>query len=141
MRPHYGHYRRSGENTTCLVRPSGGHRPEGASAHQPGLRGNASDTESPSPLFGDVLHTFDTAEPITAIFMGFQAAHDDSGWSHEPAGSMTAELVVIEDDEPDGEDGGVMERRGHERRGVEGFGGRQRQVGVDVRKKPCCSVS
>lgn len=57
----------------------------------------------PSPLFGDdapytILNSVNTTEPITAIFMGFQTAQDDSGQVQEDfQGALKAELVVIDD--------------------------------------------
>ncbi|XP_022059975.2 palmdelphin isoform X2 [Acanthochromis polyacanthus] len=62
----------------------------------------------PSPLYGDdtpytILTALDTTEPITAIFMGFQTAQDDSG-VQEFDGSLKAELVIIEDTEDHHED-------------------------------------
>lgn len=58
----------------------------------------------PSPLFGDdtpytIINAVDTTEPITAIFMGFQTAQDDSGQTQEFEGSLKAELIIIEDND------------------------------------------
>ncbi|KAK2843990.1 hypothetical protein Q5P01_010649 [Channa striata] len=63
-----------------------------------------SHSQTPSPLCRDdtpytILSTLDTSEPITAIFMGFQAAHDDSQQSREFAGALKAKLVIIENSE------------------------------------------
>lgn len=120
----------------------------------------------PSPLFKDdtpytILNPLDTTEPITAIFMGFQAAQDDSGQSQEFVGSLKAELVIIEDDEQNGEDSNVK-KKSHAQPGVssystgraaseklecvEGFGDRrtENQMEPGIRKvkkpKPCCTV-
>lgn len=63
----------------------------------------------PSPLFGDdvpytILNSINTTEPITAIFMGFQTAQDDSGQVQEDfQGSLRAELVVIDEDDKKGQ--------------------------------------
>lgn len=63
----------------------------------------------PSPLFGDdvpytILNSVNTTEPITAIFMGFQTAQDDSGQVQEDfQGSLRAELVVIDEDDRNGQ--------------------------------------
>lgn len=57
----------------------------------------------PSPLFGEdapytILNSVNTTEPITAIFMGFQTAQDDSGQVQEDfQGALKAELVIIDD--------------------------------------------
>lgn len=58
----------------------------------------------PSPLFGDdvpytILNSVSTTEPITAIFMGFQTAQDDSGQVQDFQDSLRAELVVIDDED------------------------------------------
>lgn len=63
----------------------------------------------PSPLFGDdvpytILNSVNTTEPITAIFMGFQTAQDDSGQVQEDfQGSLRAELVIIDEDDKKGQ--------------------------------------
>ncbi|XP_053186605.1 palmdelphin [Scomber japonicus] len=64
---------------------------------------------APSPLYRDdsaytILNTMETTEPITAIFMGFQTAEDDSGQVQEYEGSLKAELVIIEDNEEKSKD-------------------------------------
>lgn len=65
----------------------------------------------PSPLYEDdapyrILNTqpanSDASEPITAIFMGYQTAEDDSGRGLGYEGSIKAELVVIDDEYGDG---------------------------------------
>ncbi|XP_038573113.1 uncharacterized protein palmda [Micropterus salmoides] len=114
-----------------------------------------------SPLYADdtpysVLKAMETTEPITAIFMGFQTAQDDSGQGQEFEASMKAELVIIEDHE-DGD--GMKGKTRHARLGgnsyptgssangdvgrVEGVG--DIRVGPGIRKiqkkhKPCCTV-
>ncbi|GLD61836.1 palmdelphin-like isoform X2 [Lates japonicus] len=77
----------------------------------------------PSPLYGDdtpytILNTIETTEPITAIFMGFQTAQDDSGRGQEFEGSLKAELVIIEDYEENGEDNNLKEKKNHAQLGV-----------------------
>ncbi|XP_054452695.1 palmdelphin-like [Anoplopoma fimbria] len=122
----------------------------------------------PSPLCGDdtpytILNAMETTEPITAIFMGFQTAQDDSGQGHGFEGSLKAELVIIEDNEDFSDDHGTREKKPHSQLGdnghptgssangnvgrVEGVGdGRaERQMGPGIRKiqkkhKPCCTV-
>ncbi|XP_047444513.1 palmdelphin isoform X2 [Mugil cephalus] len=69
----------------------------------------------PSPLYGDdtpytILNSLDNTEPITAIFMGFQTAQDDSGQMQELEGSLKAELVIIEDPEDHCEDSSTKEK-------------------------------
>lgn len=58
---------------------------------------------APSPIYGEdmpytVLNDMETTEPITAIFMGFQTAQDDSCRGQEFEGALKAELVIIDDD-------------------------------------------
>uniref|UniRef100_A0A3B4A0X3 Palmdelphin n=1 Tax=Periophthalmus magnuspinnatus TaxID=409849 RepID=A0A3B4A0X3_9GOBI len=58
---------------------------------------------TPSPIFGEdtnytILNAMETGEPITAVFMGFQPAADDSGQGQEFEGALKAELVIIDDD-------------------------------------------
>ncbi|XP_018535163.1 palmdelphin isoform X2 [Lates calcarifer] len=77
----------------------------------------------PSPLYGDdtpytILNTIETTEPITAIFMGFQTAQDDSGRGQEFEGSLKAELVIIEDYEENGEANNLKEKKNHAQLGV-----------------------
>ncbi|XP_040911513.1 palmdelphin-like isoform X2 [Toxotes jaculatrix] len=77
----------------------------------------------PSPLCTDdtpytILHTMETSEPITAIFMGFQMAQDDSGRGQDFDGSLKAELVIIEDGEETGEDNGTKEKKSHAEQGA-----------------------
>ncbi|XP_070292789.1 palmdelphin-like isoform X1 [Salvelinus sp. IW2-2015] len=60
--------------------------------------------QRPSPIYqGDshfsILNTMDTSEPVTAIFMGYQTAEDDSGRGLGYEGSIRAELVVIGDED------------------------------------------
>ncbi|XP_071347499.1 palmdelphin-like isoform X2 [Trachinotus anak] len=80
----------------------------------------------PSPLYGDdtpytILNAMETTEPITAIFMGFQTAQDDSGRGQEFEGSLKAELVILEDSEENGEDINMNEKRSHAQPGVNIF--------------------
>ncbi|XP_023253990.1 palmdelphin-like isoform X1 [Seriola lalandi dorsalis] len=75
----------------------------------------------PSPIYGDdtsytILNAMDTTEPITAIFMGFQTAQDDSGRVQEFEGSLKAELVILEDSEENDE-----EKKSHAQPGVNSF--------------------
>lgn len=112
--------------------------------HHPSLYQSNRQTGSRAPLTGD-----DTAEPITAIFMGFQSALDESRQEFE--GSLKAELVIVEDDE-DYDDSNMKEKKSHVPKPsasngaaahVQGDG--QRAVGPGVRKirkkqQPCCSV-
>ncbi|KAM9323064.1 palmdelphin-like [Pholidichthys leucotaenia] len=102
----------------------------------------------PSPLYRDdasctILTALDSTEPITAIFMGFQTAQDDSEHLQEFEGCLKAELVIIEDNEekekksPDYVPTGAASR-----------GDRQTDthVGPGIRKiqkkhQPCCTVS
>ncbi|XP_034558132.1 palmdelphin-like [Notolabrus celidotus] len=63
----------------------------------------------PSPLYEDhthytILNAVEATEPITAIFMGFQTAQDDSRQGQDFDGSLKAELVIIEDSEEDQHD-------------------------------------
>ncbi|XP_076601516.1 uncharacterized protein palmda [Chaetodon auriga] len=120
---------------------------------------------APSPLYGDntpytILSTMETTEPITAIFMGFQTAQDDSGQGQDFEGALKAELVIIEDNDDDGDDSSMKEKKSHAQLSyptgspangnmgrVEGFGNRrmERRVGPGIRKvqkkhKPCCTV-
>lgn len=116
----------------------------------------------PSPLYGDdapytILNTVDTTEPITAIFMGFQTAQDDSGQAQDFDGSLTAELVIIEDNEDNGHPISAKEKKGNScptgssANGDKGYvkGGENRcsekRVGPGIQKmkrkhKHCCTV-
>ncbi|XP_030608252.1 uncharacterized protein palmda isoform X2 [Archocentrus centrarchus] len=113
----------------------------------------------PSPLYRDdppytILNTLDTTEPITAIFMGFQTARDDSRQVQGFEGSLKAELVIVEDNE-DFKDSNMKDKRshGHIRTGstssgtMQGVGDRhtERRVGPGIRKiqknqQSCCSL-
>ncbi|KAM9349993.1 palmdelphin-like [Symphorus nematophorus] len=123
----------------------------------------------PSPLYGDdtpytILNAMETTEPITAIFMGFQTAQDDSGHDQEFDGSLKAELVIIEDNEDNSDDKSMKEKKNHAQLGgysyptggsangnmgrMEGVGDRrtERRAGPGIRKiqkkhKACCTVS
>ncbi|XP_031666132.1 uncharacterized protein LOC109874520 isoform X1 [Oncorhynchus kisutch] len=58
----------------------------------------------PSPIYQEdshfsILNTMDTSEPVTAIFMGYQTAEDESGRGLGYEGSLRAELVVIGDED------------------------------------------
>ncbi|XP_028283881.1 palmdelphin-like [Parambassis ranga] len=113
----------------------------------------------PSPLYGDdtpytILNIMETTEPITAIFMGYQTAQDDSGQVQEFEGSLKAELVIIEDNEDNCEDSSTKEKKNHtpargsangNMRQVEGDRCTERQVGPGIKKiqkkhKACCTV-
>lgn len=116
----------------------------------------------PSPLYGDdtpytIINTVETTEPITAIFMGFQTAQDDSGQAQEFEGSLKAELVIIEDNDDNVDEISMKEKKinscptGSSANGdmgrVEGVGDRwkERRLGPGIRKikrkhKPCCTV-
>ncbi|XP_019966181.2 palmdelphin isoform X2 [Paralichthys olivaceus] len=122
----------------------------------------------PSPLYGDdtpytILNAMESTEPITAIFMGFQTAQDDSGQGQEFEGSLKAELVIIEDNEDDGGESNVKEKNRHAQPGVsnystgsaangsvgcvEGLEGRRTEGRVEPgikrilkKQKTCCSV-
>ncbi|KAM6919935.1 palmdelphin-like [Lycodopsis pacificus] len=115
------------------------------------------DGRPPAALYGDdipytILHAVETTEPITAIFMGFQTAQDESGRGQEFEGSLEAELVIIEDDHSmkekkhhDGYPTGSS-ANGHVGR-VEGVEDRRMETRMrpGIRKiqkkhKPCCTV-
>uniref|UniRef100_A0A672HRM2 Uncharacterized protein n=1 Tax=Salarias fasciatus TaxID=181472 RepID=A0A672HRM2_SALFA len=91
-------------------------------------RGSAHCDRARSPLYGDdapytILNAVDTTEPITAIFMGFQMAVDDSGQAPGHDGALRAELVVIGDEQETREGAGPM---GRQREGVEAAARRSR---------------
>ncbi|KAM3605313.1 uncharacterized protein V6R79_023735 [Siganus canaliculatus] len=120
----------------------------------------------PSPLYGDdtpftILSAMDTTEPITAVFMGFQTAQDDSAGAPEFDGSLTAELVVIGDGDDVTDDVSVVKekmKKSHAQLGTNGrptgswtngssgpAGAGDRRVGPGIRKiqkkhKACCAV-
>ncbi|KAK9539593.1 hypothetical protein VZT92_004690 [Zoarces viviparus] len=117
----------------------------------------------PSPLYRDdipytILHAVETTEPITAIFMGFQTAQDDSGRCQEFEGSLKAELVIIEDNEDCSDDHRMKEKKRHDGypTGSSANGHVGRVEGVEDRwtetrmrpgikkiqkkHKPCCTV-
>ncbi|XP_029970796.1 palmdelphin-like [Salarias fasciatus] len=80
--------------------------------------GSAHCDRARSPLYGDdapytILNAVDTTEPITAIFMGFQMAVDDSGQAPGHDGALRAELVVIGDEQETREGAGVREKKNH----------------------------
>lgn len=100
----------------------------------------------PSPLFGDdvpytILNAVNTTEPITAIFMGFQTAQDDSGQVQEDfQGSLRAELVVIGEDDKKGQscpNGDVGPAAG-DRRTWKGMPSGIRKM--KSKHKACCAV-
>ncbi|KAM8851098.1 palmdelphin-like [Spinachia spinachia] len=119
---------------------------------------------APSPIYGDnipytILDGMESTEPITAIFMGFQTAQDDSCLGREFEGSLKAELVVIDDNADCSDDHGVKEKKRHVQLGDSGYptGGSsngngehgdrwtETRVGPGVRKlpnkhRPCCTV-
>ncbi|XP_063742927.1 palmdelphin-like isoform X2 [Eleginops maclovinus] len=93
----------------------------------------------PSPLYGDdthytILNAIDTTEPITAVFMGFQMAQDDSGRGHEFESSLKAELVIIED-EDNSDDNRVDEKQRSCSTGSSANGSMGRAEGVGDRRK------
>ncbi|XP_078119479.1 palmdelphin-like [Sander vitreus] len=122
----------------------------------------------PSPLYADdppytIINAMETTEPITAIFMGFQTAQDDSGPAKECEDSLKAELVIIEDAEDSEDDHSMKEKKLYVQPGdksystgssangnvgrLEGVGDRwtERRVGPGIRKlqkkhKACCTV-
>ncbi|XP_037314326.2 palmdelphin-like isoform X2 [Pungitius pungitius] len=125
--------------------------------------GPAPSDRAPSPIYGDnipytILNAMETTEPITAIFMGFQTAQDDSCRGREFEGSLKAELVVIEDIADCSDDHGVKKKKCHLQLGqngypiggssngngarVDGVGDRWKGTGVGsgVRQRPCCTV-
>ncbi|KAM6989183.1 palmdelphin-like [Tautogolabrus adspersus] len=142
------------EDLYCLSQPS-----DHNGNHYTALySGPASSDRLPSPLFEDnapytILNAVNTTEPITAIFMGFQTAQDDRGLGHEFEGSLKAELVIIEDNEDDGEDNNIKENNNAcptaddnylKERSTNGNTRHiQRPVGPGIRKiqkKHCCTV-
>ncbi|XP_040028285.2 palmdelphin isoform X1 [Gasterosteus aculeatus] len=126
--------------------------------------GPAPSDRAPSPIYGEnipytILNALETTEPITAIFMGFQAAQDDSCRGRQFEGSLKAELVVIDDNADCSDDHGVKEKERHDNGcptggSSNGNGGRvdrvgdrwkETRVGSGVRKmpnkhRPCCTV-
>ncbi|XP_027876376.1 uncharacterized protein LOC114146485 [Xiphophorus couchianus] len=57
----------------------------------------------PSHLYANdtpytILHTADSSEPVTAMFMGFHTAQDDSRQVQEFEGCLKAEIVKVEED-------------------------------------------
>ncbi|XP_068197047.1 palmdelphin isoform X2 [Antennarius striatus] len=111
----------------------------------------------PSPLYADdtpytILNTLDSTEPITAVFMGFQKAQDDSRQGQEFDGSLKAELVVIEDNDAGGDDNSMKEKnyshpkvsRANESVGHEGGAGNRWTESIKKTKnrhKACCAIS
>ncbi|XP_046883134.1 palmdelphin-like [Hypomesus transpacificus] len=96
----------------------------------------------PSPLYEDdapfrILNALpanpDASEPVTAIFMGFQTAEDDSGRGLGYEGSIKAELVVIGDDDDDGGEAHV----GRPAEGYRNYGYQQGQRGVEPEAANC----
>ncbi|XP_035491258.2 palmdelphin isoform X2 [Scophthalmus maximus] len=122
--------------------------------------GPAPSDRVPSPLCGEdtpytIINAVATTEPITAIFMGFQTAQDDSGRGQEFEGSLRAELVVIEDGGESVDDGNVRDKKSHSLSppvcssvgGGEGLGDRQtdRRTAPGIKRIPknhkaCCTV-
>lgn len=161
FQPQLGDYISADEECYCYRPPSqteNTHNQSTALYHGPTVSDGV-----PSPLYGDdspytILNTLDTTEPITAIFMGFQAAQDDSDQSQEFVGSLKAELVIIEDNEQNGEDNDVKRKKGHAWPVVSSYstesaasgnlgcveGRTERQTAPGIRKikkhKPCCTV-
>ncbi|KAM4727933.1 palmdelphin-like isoform 2-T3 [Anableps anableps] len=78
-------------------------QPENSSNHCTALYSDLHCSRVPSPLCANdspytILHTAESSEPITAIFMGLHTAQDDSGQVQEFEGCLKAELVIIEED-------------------------------------------
>ncbi|XP_074545682.1 palmdelphin [Halichoeres trimaculatus] len=132
------------EELYCLGRPANHDR------YQPSplYGGPALSDRVPSPLYEDnvpytILHAVDTTEPITAIFMGFQTAQDDTRKGHEFDGSLKAELVIIEDSEDE-----RSEKNGHAHQSRATFHGtgstngnmRQTPAGPASPKQPKSSI-
>lgn len=136
------------EELYCLSPPS--HHCDDGNPPAALYGGSAHADRVPSPLYGDdtpytILNAMETTEPITAIFMGFQMAQDDSGQCQEFDGSLKAELVIIEDNE-DGADGGMKDKKHHRSplpgssangKMAEGVGGgkTERRVGAGVKEE------
>ncbi|XP_041849321.1 palmdelphin-like [Melanotaenia boesemani] len=99
-----------------------------------------------------MLSSLQITEPITAIFMGFQTAQDDSGQVQEFEGILKAELILIQDNKDHGEASSMTETKdcpqvptGHSASRNVGDGDRWTERRLGVRKikeshKPCCSV-
>uniref|UniRef100_UPI0037E752DE palmdelphin-like n=1 Tax=Semicossyphus pulcher TaxID=241346 RepID=UPI0037E752DE len=122
--------------------------------------GSTQSDRVPSPLYEDntpytILNAIDTTEPVTAIFMGFQTAQDDSGPGQEFEGSLKAELVIIEDNEEDHDANDIKENNSHAQQGDDSYqtgssaNGNmrqmQRRVGPGIRKiqkkhRHCCTI-
>ncbi|XP_041751809.2 palmdelphin isoform X1 [Coregonus clupeaformis] len=73
-------------------------------SQQGGMFYNSSAKKETSPIYQEdshfsVLNAIDTSEPVSAIFMGYQTAEDDSGRGLGYEGSIRAELVVIGDED------------------------------------------
>ncbi|XP_028327703.1 palmdelphin-like [Gouania willdenowi] len=103
-------------------------------------RGSTHYDRVPSPLLADdvpftILHSIDTSEPITAVFMGFHTTQDDGRPDREADGSIRAELVVIGDER----EGCPFTDKGK----VVAESLMEKQTGADRRKKhkQCCCVS
>lgn len=99
--------------------------------------GPAHTDRGPSPLCRDdtpysILSVMETTEPITAVFMGFQTAQDDS--RSDCDGSLTAELVVIGDHE---DHSGEMSTS---RRPDNGWTHRPRVRRIQKKQRACCCV-
>uniref|UniRef100_A0A3B3DQ70 Palmdelphin n=1 Tax=Oryzias melastigma TaxID=30732 RepID=A0A3B3DQ70_ORYME len=106
---------------------------------------------TPSPLYVEdspytILHTLDSTEPVTAIFMGLQAKQDDREHSQEFDGCLKAELVIIRDDHS--EDTNESKHSDNENRvqsGSRGEGLERQGKHTSIRKlhkkqKSCCIV-
>lgn len=114
---------------------------------------------APSPLYRDdapytILNAVETTEPITAIFMGFQQAQDDSCPGQDFEGSLKAELVIIEDNDDNPGDANKEEKKSLEGKGqptggsangkvLEGETKRWVRPGIrkiQKKQKACCAV-
>lgn len=157
------------EELYCYSPPSHHSHSHNADTQTPALYSGPTHSDRvPSPLYGDdtpytILNTVETTEPITAIFMGFQTAEDNSGHIQEFEGSLKAELVIIEDNEENGNNNSMTEKKNHSQQSVQGYptgssangnvgrmegvGDRwtERRMGPGIKKirkkhKPCCTV-
>ncbi|XP_033961100.1 palmdelphin-like isoform X1 [Pseudochaenichthys georgianus] len=122
------------EEELYSCKPASYHRPSTAM-----YTGPAPSDRVPSPLYGDdthytILNAIDTTEPITAIFMGFKMAQDESGRGHKFESCPRAELVIIED-EDNSEDTCVEEKQRSSSTGSSATGSVGHAEGVGHRRK------
>ncbi|XP_011484450.1 palmdelphin-like isoform X1 [Oryzias latipes] len=107
-----------------------------------------------SPLYAEdgpytILHTLESSEPVTAIFMGLQKTQDDGQHAEEFDGCLRAELVVIRDDHSEDTNEPIPAKNpAPENREQAGAGDKwsERQVKhtsvrkLQKKKQSCCSV-